>query len=104
MYAIISDGCQQYRVEEGQELDIDFRESLSEGEELVIEDVLAVSDGENFRVGKPKVDGCTVRAEVLGVIQGDKIVVQKFRRRKNYRKKQGHRQRYTRVRIAKIEA
>ena len=44
MYAIISDGCQQYRVEEGQELDIDFRESLSEGEELVIEDVLAVSD------------------------------------------------------------
>ncbi len=104
MFAIISDGGQQLRVEEGQELDLDFRESAGKGDEIVFDRVLALSDGEQFRVGKPTVEGSTVRAEVLGVSKGEKIVVQKFRRRKNSRRKQGHRQYYTRIRIAKIEA
>ncbi len=104
MYAIICDGSQQYRVEEGQELDLDYRSDAKAGDELIFNEVLAVSSDAGFRVGKPRVSGCTVRAEVVGVTRGDKIVVQKFRRRKNYRRKQGHRQYYTRIRIAKIEA
>ncbi len=104
MFAIICDGGHQLRVEEGQELEIDYRDEAKTGDELVFDRVLAVSDGEEFRVGKPTVEGTSVRAEVLGVTRGDKIVVQKFRRRKNSRRKQGHRQYYTRIRIAKIEA
>ena len=103
MYAIICDGPHQYRVEEGQELDLDFREDAKAGDELVFDRVLAVSNDSGFQVGKPQVEGYSVRAEVVGVTRGEKIVVQKFRRRKTYRRKQGHRQYFTRVRIAKID-
>ncbi len=104
MFAIICDGGHQLRVEEGQELELDYRSDAKTGDELVFDRVLAVSDGEQFRVGKPVVEGSSVKAEVLGVSRGDKIIVQKFRRRKNSRRKQGHRQYYTRVRISKIES
>ncbi len=101
MYAIISDGGRQYRVEEGQELDLDYRE-LSSGETLELDRVLAYSNDGALTVGKPVVEGAKVSAEVLGIQMGEKLVVQKFRRRKNSRRKTGHRQMYTRVRIGKI--
>ncbi len=102
MYAIIADGGRQYKVEEGQELAIDFR-GLSAGEQLTFHQVLAVSDGDgDLKLGTPHLDGTSVTAEVLGSEQGEKLVVQKIRRRKNSRRKTGHRSMYTRVKIAQI--
>lgn len=102
MYAIIVDGGRQYKVEEGQELDVDYRDA-AKGDALQFDRVLAVSGEEGLKLGTPVVDGASVSAEVLGVNQGAKLVVQKLRRRKNSRRKTGHRQLYTRVKIAKIE-
>jgi large subunit ribosomal protein L21 len=104
MYAIIADGGRQYKVEEGQELTIDFRDS-SAGETLTFDKVLAVSDGEgDLKLGAPMLAGASVQAEVLGAEKGQKLVVQKLRRRKNSRRKTGHRSVYTKIKIAKISA
>ena len=102
-YAIVTDGGRQYRVMEGQELEIDFRH-LPAGSELVFDEVLAVSHGGKLTIGKPLVKGATVKAEVLGAEQGKKLYVQKFARRKNYRRRTGHRALATKVRIASISA
>ncbi|NBV45091.1 MAG: 50S ribosomal protein L21 [Planctomycetia bacterium] len=102
-YAIVADGGRQYRVMEGQELEIDFRH-LPAGSELLFEEVLAVSHGGKLTIGKPLVKGATVKAEVLGAEQGKKLYVQKFARRKNYRRRTGHRALSTKVRIASISA
>ena len=102
MYAIIADGGRQYKVEEGQELSIDFR-GLSEGENLAFDQVLAVSDGAgDLKLGTPYLDGVSVPAEVLGAERGEKLVVQKIRRRKNSRRKTGYRSMHTRVKIGPI--
>ncbi len=101
MYAIIEDSGQQFQVEEGQELQIDYRD-VPPGQQLSFDRVLAVRDEAGLRVGQPTLAATTVTAEVLGVTQGPKLVVQKFRRRKTYRRKTGHRQLYTRVKISKI--
>jgi large subunit ribosomal protein L21 len=103
MYAIISDGGRQYRVEEGQEFDIDYRD-ISKGNQLQFGQVLALSDQDGLRVGKPNLEGASVTAQVVGVRFGEKLVVQKLRRRKNSRRKTGHRQMYTTVRVEKINA
>jgi large subunit ribosomal protein L21 len=102
MYAIIVDGSHQYRVEEGQQLDIDFRGDVSAGDELTFDRVLAVNSDGEVKLGRPVVEGASVTAKVLGPVQGEKLVVQKFRRRKNFRKKTGHRSIYTRVEISRI--
>jgi large subunit ribosomal protein L21 len=101
MYAIIVDGGHQYKVEEGQQLDIDYRDAPA-GDELTFDRVLAVSSGTDVRLGRPLVSGASVTAKVLGPVQGEKLVIQKLRRRKNFRKKTGHRSIYTRVEISKI--
>jgi large subunit ribosomal protein L21 len=101
MYAVISEGGRQFKVEEGQELDIDYRE-LSTGEQVTFDRVLAYRNDETFTVGQPVIEGATVTAEVVSIAQGPKLVVQKARRRKNYRRRTGHRQIYTRVKISKI--
>jgi large subunit ribosomal protein L21 len=102
MYAIVSEDGRQFRVEEGQEVDVDYR-NLSVGEQIKFDRVLALRDDAGLRVGQPVLDGASVTAEVTAVIQGPKLVIQKARRRKTYRRKTGHRQLYTRVRIGKIE-
>ncbi len=101
MYAIISDSGRQLRVEEGQEIDVDYRD-VSAGEALTFDRVLAISSDAGVTIGKPDIAGASVTAEVLGIRMGPKLVVQKFRRRKNSRRKTGHRQMYTTVRVAKI--
>jgi len=101
MYAIITDGGRQYRVEEGQELDVDYRE-VPKGSQLTFDRVLAVSGAEGLKLGSPNVAGAIVQAEVLGVQMADKVFIQKFRRRKNYRRRTGHRQMFTRVKVNKI--
>lgn len=102
MYAIIRDSGRQYKVTEGQELDVDYRD-VNPGEELTFDTVLAcggTDDGLKF--GTPLLDGATVTAQVVGSQFGKKLTIQKFRRRKNSRTKTGHRQLYTRVKINKI--
>lgn len=102
MYAIIEDGGRQIRVEKGQEIEVDYRDA-SRGDELKFDRVLAYRDDDGLKVGQPIVQSATVTAEVLGPSQGPKLTVQKMRRRKNYRRKTGHRQLYTRVKISKID-
>jgi large subunit ribosomal protein L21 len=102
MYAIFVDGGRQYKATEGQELVIDYR-NVGTGEEVRFDRVLAVG-GDSLKVGQPALEGAAVTAEVLGPVHGPKLVVQKMRRRKNFRRKNGHRQLFTRVRINKIEA
>ena len=103
MYAIIKDGGRQHKVEVGSTLDVDYR-SLGSGDTITFDKVLAVSDGEETTLGSPTIEGASVTADVVGTTQGPKLVVQKFRRRKNSRRKTGHRQMYTQVKISKIEA
>ena len=101
MYAIIKHGTRQYRVEEGQEIEIDYREAAA-GDEVKFEQVLAAGQGSDLKFGAPFLSGASVSANVVGTVQGPKLVVQKFRRRKNSRRKTGHRQIYTKVRIGAI--
>ena len=108
-YAIVVDGGRQYRVMAGQELEIDFRHQddgspLPAGTEVVFDEVLAVSKAGKLTLGRPKVKGASVKAEVVGLVQGEKIYVQKFKRRKNYRRRTGHRSLATKIRIAVIDA
>ena len=102
MYAIIAADGKQYKVQEGDEIQVDLRPDVKEGDQIKFDQVLLVSDGTSPKVGKPIVGGASVAAEVLGQEQGDKIYIQKMRRRKNYRRRTGHRQMYTRVRIGAI--
>jgi large subunit ribosomal protein L21 len=103
MYAIISDGNRQYRVEEGQELLVNYRD-VPAGQKIKFENVLAVGGGKegDTKLGLPLVKGASVAAEVLGPEKGEKIVIQKLRRRKNMRRKTGERHIFTRVRVGKI--
>lgn len=101
MYAIISDGSRQYRVEEGQELVVDYREAKP-GETVTFDRVLAVGGDGDTKLGQPLVAGASVTAEVVGAEKGEKLVIQKMRRRKNFRKKTGERHIFTRVRVGKI--
>ena len=101
MYAIISDGKRQYRVEEGQEVLVSYRD-VPAGEKIKFESVLAVGGDGDTKLGLPLVKGASVAAEVLGPEKGEKIIIQKMRRRKNFRRKTGERHIYTRVRIGKI--
>ena len=103
MYAIISDRGRQTAVREGDVLSLDLADAAA-GDTLTFDQVLLVSDEGVVKVGKPTLAGAKVTAEVLGEDKGDKLVVFRFKRRKNVRVKRGHRQRYTRVRITSIEA
>lgn len=103
MYAILATGGKQYRVQEG---DVLFVEKLVADVDSQIEftDVLAVSMEGKLTVGSPLVEGAKVTASVVKHGKAKKIIVFKFKRKKDYRKKQGHRQPYTQIKIEKIEA
>ncbi len=103
MYAIIETGGKQYRVEEGDTLYVE-KLAAEPDEEVVVDRVLAVG-GENgeFKVGQPVVPGAKVRLKVLRHGRGRKIIVFKYKAKKNYRRKKGHRQAFTAVQVEKIE-
>jgi large subunit ribosomal protein L21 len=102
MYAIISDSGRQIKVEQGQELLVDYRD-IAAGEKITFDRVMAVSDGAgDLKLGAPLVSGASVVAEVIGPEKGPKLTVQKMRRRKNFRKKTGHRSVCTKIRISSI--
>ncbi|NLM74163.1 MAG: 50S ribosomal protein L21 [Clostridiaceae bacterium] len=102
MYAVIETGGKQYKVQEG---DVLFIEKIKaeDGEQFVFDKVLAVSKDGSLVTGNP-VEGATVSAKVLGQGKGKKIIVFKYKPKKGYRRKQGHRQPYTKVQIEKINA
>lgn len=101
MYAVIKTGGKQYRVQQG---DVIFVEKIdSQADEAVtFEEVLLVNDGDQTKIGAPTVAGAKVEGKVLGQVKGQKIVVYKYKAKKNERKKQGHRQPYTKVEITAI--
>ena len=101
MYAIVAHGNQQYKVEKDQILEVDFFEA-EPGTELLFERVLALSDDNGFRLGTPTVSGVQVTAKIIEATKGPKLYIQKMRRRKNYRRRTGHRQKYVKVQIATI--
>ena len=103
MYAIIKDGGRQIKAEVDRWLRIDFQEGLQKGDSIEFTDVFAISAENDVRIGKPTVTGAKVVAEVLEPeFKGPKLVVAKFRRRKNSKRKTGHRQVYTLVKITEI--
>lgn len=100
MYAIIEDGSRQYRVEEGATVVIDFRD-VKIGDAIELSKVLLVQNGESTKIGQPLVAGAKVVGEVVA-LPTKKLQVQKFRRRKNYRRLRGHTQPYVRVMVKQI--
>ncbi len=103
MYAVVTTGGKQYRVEAGNELMIE-RLAADAGTSVTFDRVLLVGDGETVTVGTPIVDGATVSATVLGEQLGPKLVIFKFKQKVKYRRTTGHRQHLTRVRIDEISA
>ena len=102
MYAIIRSGGKQFKAEKGKTLRLPRMEA-EPGAKLTFDEVLLTSDGDTVIAGTPTVKGASVLGEVVGEVKGEKIYVFKFKRRKNYRRKTGHRQRYTEVRITDLK-
>jgi large subunit ribosomal protein L21 len=103
MYAVVSTGGKQYRVEAGSELVVE-RVPGDAGDAITFDRVLLVGDGEAVTIGTPVVEGATVSGTVLGEALGPKLIVFKFKQKATYRRKNGHRQHLTRVRIDEINA
>ena len=103
MYAVIKTGGKQYRVQQG---DVIFVEKIDSqaNDAVTFEEVLLVVDGEQTKIGAPTVAGAKVEGKVLSQVKAKKVVVYKYKAKKNERKKQGHRQPYTKVEIAAINA
>ena len=101
MFAVIESGGKQHRVEEGEVLRLE-KLAAGPGETVTFDRVLLIAEGDDIKVGTPFVDGGEVTAEVVGEGRGDKVTVIKVKRRKNYHRKQGHRQSYTEVRVTGI--
>ncbi|MGI6412966.1 MAG: 50S ribosomal protein L21 [Syntrophomonadaceae bacterium] len=103
MYAIITTGGKQYKISEGSVLKVE-KLKAEKGQNIVIDEVLMLNDGNgNIRIGNPIVENARVIFKVLDQARDKKIIVYKYKRRKNYRRKQGHRQPYTMLRVEKIE-
>jgi large subunit ribosomal protein L21 len=103
MYAVIKTGGKQYKVVAGERLKVE-KLAGDVGSKVVIDKVLLIADGETTTIGAPLVAGATVSATVLSHGRGDKVMIFKFRRRKHYRKTQGHRQSFTEIQIDNIAA
>jgi len=103
MYAIIKDGGRQVKAEVDRRLRVDYREGVRQGDSIEFTDVLTISSEDEVKIGKPTVAGAKVVAEVVEPeFKGPKLVIAKFRRRKNSKRKTGHRQLYTLVQIKEI--
>jgi len=103
MYAVIKTGGKQHRVTVGEKLKVE--KLVGEvGSEIVLDQVLMVADGDKVTIGAPMVSGASVKATVVSHGRSDKVMIFKMRRRKHYRKTQGHRQHYTEIQIQQIAA
>ncbi|MCD8157792.1 MAG: 50S ribosomal protein L21 [Clostridiales bacterium] len=102
MYAIIETGGKQYKVAEGDVITVE-KLGVTEGE-YTFDKVLVVADGENVNVGAPYVEGAAVTAKVLGEGKAKKVIVYKYKPKKGFHKKNGHRQPFTKLSVTKINA
>jgi large subunit ribosomal protein L21 len=100
-YAIVEDGGKQYRAVIGESIEVD-RYPLEVGEEIDMDRVLLISDGENIKVGTPFIQGAKIQATVVAHVKGPKVVVFRYKAKERIRSKTGHRQQYTKVRIDAI--
>ena len=100
-YAIVEDGGKQYRAVIGESIEVD-RYPLEVGEEIDMDRVLLIADGENVKVGTPFIEGAKIQATVVAHIKGPKVVVFRYKAKERIRSKTGHRQRYTKVRVDAI--
>src|SRR6056297_3367500 len=98
MFVIVTIAGQQFKVEEGNELFV-HRLDANEGDQVSLEAVLLVDQDGEVTLGKPTVDGAQVSASVVEHLKGDKVIVFKKKRRKGYRKKNGHRQHFTKIKV-----
>ncbi|MFW8565006.1 50S ribosomal protein L21 [Orrella sp. 11846] len=103
MYAVIKTGGKQYRIAAGEKLKIE-QIPADIGQEITLDNILSVGEGDQIKIGTPTVEGAVVKAKVLAHGRHDKIKIFKMRRRKHYRKQQGHRQNYTEILIESISA
>jgi large subunit ribosomal protein L21 len=103
MYAVIRTGGKQYKVAAGEKIKVE-QIAADVGQEIVIDQVLAVGSGAELTVGSPLVAGASVKATVVAQGKHDKVHIFKMRRRKHYRKSQGHRQTYTELQISAVSA
>ena len=101
MYAVIKTGGKQYRVAAGEQIKVE-QIAADVGQEIVFDQVLAVGNGAELKVGTPLVSGATVTVTVLSQGKHDKVRIFKMRRRKHYQKRQGHRQLFTELQIGAI--
>jgi large subunit ribosomal protein L21 len=104
VFAIVEDSGTQIKVSPGDVIEVDLRDLPAKGKRIVFDRVLAVGGEGEPRIGLPYLEGVKVTAEILEEKTGPKVLVVKFRRRKGYRRKVGHRQKHLRVRIDSIEA
>jgi large subunit ribosomal protein L21 len=101
MYAVIRDRSRQHKVKAGDRILLDLDKTLEKGAEVVFNEVCLIG-GDSPKVGTPLVAGATVVGEVLEMVKGPKLEIGKFKRRKNYRRRAGHRAQYTQVQIKEI--
>jgi len=100
-YAIVEDGGKQYKAVIGESIEVDIY-PLEVGEEIDMDRVLLISDGENIKVGTPFIQGAKIEATVVAQVKGPKVTVFRYKAKERIRSKTGHRQKYTRVRIDAI--
>lgn len=100
-YAIIEDGGKQYRAVEGSTIEVD-RYDAEPGDQIDLDQVLLVADGDEVIVGAPVIEGAKIEATVLEQVKGPKVVVFKYKPKERYRVKKGHRQQYTRLKVDAI--
>ena len=103
MYAVVKTGGKQYRVSPGESIDVE-KLPYDVGEQIELDEVLLVSNDSDPKIGQPLVEGAKVKATVTRQTKGRKVIIFKFRPSKRYRRKKGHRQHYTRLRIDEIVA
>ncbi|MFO1011453.1 MAG: 50S ribosomal protein L21 [Planctomycetota bacterium] len=104
MYAIIQKKQRQHTVRQGDLVDMDLDTELKPGDTITFDEVLLVGQDGKVQIGKPLVKGAKVTGKVVGETKGEKVIAFRFKRRKNVRKKRGHRQHYTRIQITGIQA
>ncbi len=102
MYAIIESGSKQYRVEEGDIIDVELLEAGKDGK-VELKNVLFLQKESSVKIGSPFVKNSVVHAELVGEVRGPKVVAYKYKKRKGYRRKVGHRQDYLRIKITAIK-
>ena len=102
-YAIVETGGKQYRVSQGDVLDVDRMPDRETGDTVTLDKIVLVNRDDSVTVGKPYVDGAKVVAKLVGQIRDKKVVVFKYKRKVRYRRKTGHRQSYSRIQIESIE-